>query len=778
MLHLKTSLFIIFFTMYSVYSFSQDNCSISFDGVVIDNHNDKPLVGAVISLSEHKVVSDEEGRFSFVNLCEDVYNFSIHHIDCEPLFDTLLIENSITQTYYLEHHLEMLEEITILSHKKRAEQSKASVTVVEEEIRKKRGKDFGKLLQNVAGVNLLRTGATISKPVINGLHSQRIVTVNQGVRLEGQQWGLEHSPGIDPYSVGTITVIKGAGSVEYGSDAVGGVLLIEPPRLPDTYGLTIEPSLAYFTNGRNRSGSLLIEGKKPVFGIPLSFLAQASVRKAGNLHTPDYYLDNTGVEEKNFFIQTGYLADEFGLQARVSHFNTEMGILTDSHIGNESDLINIIENGKPFVDRGFGYQIQNPRQTVLHEIVEAKVYLQTNLGKIDVTISRQYNRRSEYDRYNDMPGLRLKTETNSAKAGLEHSFGSKWHGKFGIDGQLQTYKYDGFYLIPEYDYGRFGTYVRESFTLNDQIILESGIRWDSKEYRYFLPHQSFTRINELAINYESKGAQIGIVKNRYPNLFSGSFGIDYQITNKLNISGYYGRGVRQPLPNELFSDGVHHGTALWEVGNPELEVEKINNFQLNFDYYEENFEANIHTYLNYIHNYIYLRPSEELAPIVTIRGVFPVHKTVQNNATIHGLDYQLKTDIVKNYLSLKTNGSFLWGNNRQTNENLLYMPQNQLNHEIKFTPTNKLSMGAHLQTVFKQNRTPNSINDYGTIPDGYSILNLSGSFTTSILNNPLTIQLTVSNLLNKSYRNYLDRFRYFAESPGRNAGIQLYYKIQ
>ena len=778
MLHVKRVFYLIVFLSCYGFATAQNNCEFTFEGTVIDNHDDQPLVGAVVRLNDTSVkITDENGKFSFENLCKQNYNLNISHIDCEPLNETILLNNSISRRFYLEHHEQYLEEITIETQRRKAEQSKAIVTVTEEEIQQKQGKAYGDLLEGVQGVNLLKTGSTIAKPIINGLHSQRIVTINQGVRLEGQQWGLEHAPGIDSYSVQQIDVIKGAGTVEYGSDAIGGAIIVNSPSLPDQYGYKIAPTLSYFSNGQNMSGAVAVEGKQKVAGIPLSFTAQGSIRKAGNLQSPNYFLDNTGVNEQNFLVSGGYVGDDYGVEVKASQFNSELGILTDSHIGNASDLLAIIENGQPFVDRGFSYDINRPRQDILHEIIEGNGYLRTKWGKLEASVARQYNKRDEYDRFNDVPGLSLKTQTYTGKLSLDHSLGDSWNGKIGIDGLLQDYAFNGFYLIPEYEYGQFGAYISESLQLNDGLLVEGGLRWDAKEYRYELPFNSFDEVDESEIDYESKGAEIGYVKNRFQNLWSGSGGASLELTEDLLTSVYVGFGVRQPLPNELFSDGVHHGTALYEVGTPTLENEYAKHVQINVSYFANDLRADFHAYSNHINDYIYLRPDENLGTKQTIRGAFPIHRFTQEDAVITGFDFSLVKDVLSNKIQLSTQGTFLWGTNTSKNEPLIYMPQNKVLLGGNYNATNLWEFGLQYQHVFEQKRLPESIEDFGTIPDGYGILNASISKETAVLDHPLVIRANVENGLNTSYKNYLDRFRYFAEAPGVNFGIQLNYLI-
>ena len=752
-------------------------CDITFSGQVIDNHDDAPLIGAIVKLTPtHGVVTDEQGNFLLENICAGNYNLTISHIDCEDFTTSISIQKSLQQTFYLEHHEQLLQEAIVNSTAKRGEEARAEISLSEQELQSNQGKTFGDLLENVEGVSLLKTGTTITKPVIDGLHSQRILTINNGIRMEGQQWGIEHAPEIDAYSVQRVSVLKGSGSVEYGADAIGGVVVVEPAPLPDYYGYSITPSIAMFSNGRTLNGGLNILGKQRVFGLPLSFQAQGSLKKAGNLKAPDYYLDNSGAREANFSFRGGYVGDDFGLEFKFGQFNSDLGILTDSHIGTENDLLAIIENGRPFVDRGFSYDLLRPRQEILHEIHQAKAYIKTKLGTLNAEIGRQYNRRAEFDRYDDKPGLRLKTETYTAKANLEHQL-SKLTGKIGVDALLQDYRADGFYLIPEYEQGGFGAFLIEQYQVQPNFILEGGLRYDVKEYRYELPFKVFTRLPDEEIEYTNQGERIGIVRNRFTNLLTGNFGATYDFNDQFTASTFVGFGARQPLPNELFSDGVHHGTALWEVGQPNLKVERSANIQLNADYHSELVKARLTSYLNQIQNYIYLQPSQDLDPITTIRGTFPVHEATQNDVQLLGVDYQLSLPLLQQRVEFTTSGAFLRAQNVDTDEPVIYMPSNRVQQKVTYRVNEKFQLAGQLQSVFQQNRVPTSIQDYGSIPDAYQLMGFSASYDTNLAQQPLSIQMSVENALNTSYKDYLDRFRYFAESPGINVGLRMNYFI-
>lgn len=761
-------------------SFGQSNCDLIFTGQVIDSHNGEHLVGAIVSLDgEKQAVTNSEGFFTIKDLCVKQYQFSVSHIECDPLKEQIELNGSTTKVFYMEHHQEQLEEILIEQTRKAGEEAKASQQIKKEELQAQQGQTFGDLLTSVEGVTLLKTGSTIAKPVVNGLHSQRVLVLNNGIRQEGQSWGSEHAPEIDPYTIQDITVIKGAGSVEYGADGLGGVVVVKPSPLPLQYGLTVEPSLGLFTNGRSLSSSINLLGKQNVFGLPISFQVQGTLKKAGSLKTPNYFLHNTSSGEQNFQLRGGILKDNYGIEAKWSQYNSELGILADSHIGNRKDLEAIIANGRPFVLRDFTYDFIRPRQEIVHEIGQLSAYKNTKLGQINAEFARQYNSRSEFDRYNDVPGLRLKTETYIGKVSLEHSLVDKMNGKIGLELLSQDYRYDGFYLIPEYQQSGYGGYIIENYELNNRLFLEAGLRYDAKSYDYQVPIKEFRRINKDAVHFDSVRGNIGFASKEFNNLWAGSAGVVFDATPELKLSSYLGYGTRQPLPNELFSDGVHHGTANYEVGDPTLVPEEALTSQLNAEFNNKKTRAYLNLYRNKIKNFIYFAPSQKSTPTVfTIRGFFAEFVARKTDAAMLGLDYELEHSLFDEKVKIQTSGAFLKADNQTLNEPLIYMSANRIEHSVNYEFVNDLSLNVQLQQVFRQNRTPNTIKDFAPTPDGYNLLNLSVDYDAQVLKNKLTLTASVDNALNKQYKDYLNRFRYYADELGRNIGLRVNYFIQ
>jgi iron complex outermembrane receptor protein len=104
--------------------------------------------------------------------------------------------------------------------------SQATVEVSSEFLSEHFQPSLAKSLDAIAGVQASAIGSAMSRPAIRGLGFNRLAVVHDGIRHEGQQWGDDHGLEIDQFAIDHIEVIKGASALLYGSDAIGGVLLL------------------------------------------------------------------------------------------------------------------------------------------------------------------------------------------------------------------------------------------------------------------------------------------------------------------------------------------------------------------------------------------------------------------------------------------------------------------------------------------------------------------------------------------------------------------------
>jgi len=658
-----------------------------------------------------------------------------------------------------------LQQVEVVGKKKEIVPTQSQVELSGKALDRQRGLSLGEMLQQLPGVTALQTGPTIFKPVVQGMYGQRVLIMNNGVRQESQQWGSEHAPEIDPFIADKLTVVKGASSVRYGSDAIGGVILVDPKPLRKEKGFGGEVNLGGFSNGRSYVGSGILDygsGKLP----GLSARIQGTYRRAGNLRTPDYYLKNTGLQEYNFSYALGYLRRKAGVEIFYSQFNTKLGILSASHIGNLTDLQRAIASPVPLEASGFSYDIGRPYQKVSHELFKASAYLRTANGdKLSLTYAQQFNNRQEYDKHKplndslaalDQPELELHITTRIINLAYDHHIGNNMKGSVGLSGIMQGNIYKGRYFIPNFKSYAGGIFLLEEWRQHRWTV-ELGLRYDYKWLQAFF--------------YE--GNILQAPQYRFAN-FSGALGAAYQASEHIKLRANAGTGFRPPHVSELFSNGLHHGAAAVEIGDKNLRQERAYNFSLSAQLQHTRWAGEVSAYYTHMDGYIYLKPV--FPATLTIRGAFPTFRYTQVNANFAGID-AWASDSLSKHFSVTSKASVIYAYNQTTHERLILTPPTRVENGItyNFKLGKKIVrpfVGISNTIVLHKQHLPDS-SDYAPAPPGYSLWNAQAGMSVKMGKQSLDITLSCTNALNERYRDYLDRFRYYANAVGRNVGIRL-----
>jgi len=337
---IKRIFFSVLFCVLSFTHFAQE-CNSILKGIVIDYHDGTPIYDATIYIKnlQKYATTNFEGKFKIEGLCIGEIHLTISHISCETKDVKIKLEKDTFSEFFLEHHIESLKEVSIVAAANIKSKTIQSTVLNEETIAAFSNQNLGDALKEIAGISSINTGNAIVKPVINGMHSSRIIVMANGVRLQDQEWGIEHAPNLDINTSEKITVIKGANSLEFGGDAIGGVIVTEPSniRLKDSlYGKSIVSSQS---NGRGYSfHSSLSKSTKKGWYVN----AKTTLKKMGDFESPTYVLSNTGIQSTAYALQTGLKKFESGFNAYYTFINTEIGILRASHLGNIEDLVNAI----------------------------------------------------------------------------------------------------------------------------------------------------------------------------------------------------------------------------------------------------------------------------------------------------------------------------------------------------------------------------------------------------------------------------------------------------
>ncbi|WP_339848973.1 TonB-dependent receptor [uncultured Dokdonia sp.] len=785
-------------SLLSIASTAQE-CTYTLSGYIIDLHDNEVLSGATIIVagSEDAVMTDSLGKYVITGLCANNYTLQVSHPACETQIIKVDVSRNTTRNINMEHHLESLGDVQIVAHAHKSKSRTATEAVVNHSLLESNSAaSLGDALKNLSGVTSLNTGNSVVKPVIQGLHSSRVVLITEGTRLQDQEWGVEHAPNIDVNAAGEVTVIKGAAGLQYGGDAIGGTIIIEPEQVPvkDTiFGRTI---ITGATNGRGGSitTSLIKSYNNGWYGG-----INGTLKRFGDFEAPDYVLSNTALYERDLSVRIGVNKYRYGVEASYSIFDKESGILRSSHVGNAADLSVAINSQEPFVVAPFTYDINAPRQEVKHQIAKLKSFYRfDNFGKLSAQYDYQRNNRLEFDIRRDSDDLRpsidLQLETVGGKIDFDYTADNTLTAKIGVSGRYQKHFPDPSTgvrrLIPDYQAQDFGVYALASKDLGKWTI-EAGARYD---YNRILAEKFYTTSLWEERGYNVDFAQF--VRQEFDNQIfvepdfeykniSATAGVSYQISDASNISFNYALASRSPNVSELFSDGLHQSAARIELGDLSFNQEVANKISLNFTKSTDTWSFTIAPFANFIEDFILIEPTGVQQ---TIRGSFPVWEYRQTQARLLGFDIDNNVQVTDRF-EFSNQFSLVKGKDVTLDNALINMPsastRNTITYRIPEVKNLKLSLESNY--VFRQNEFPDTnfdvfipetntteLLDISTPPDAYHLINFKGSVDFTINDkSDLNVGLMVNNLFDTSYREYLNRQRYFADDLGRNILLQL-----
>ncbi|MBK7185853.1 MAG: TonB-dependent receptor [Ignavibacteria bacterium] len=764
-------------------------------GVVRDSSTRQPLHGATVRVvgSTRGALTDRLGMFHLHDLEQDSVTLDVTYVGYtrERVRVGVSASDDVRIEVLLAPSSQQRGEIVVTDSKLTQSglpTQRVDVLTVAE-IDEHRGQTFADVLTQVPGVTVVQTGPSISKPMIHGMMGSRLVLRNNGIVQEGQQWGSEHAPEIDPFTPSRISVVKGPASVMYGPNAMGGVIDVVPRPLPESDGLHGEGSVNLFSNNWQGAGGAFIESRS-LGDLPIGLRAQGAYRRAGDAATPNYYLTNTGFEEWSTGATLTTGDDDLGVTAMGSIFNTTLGIYKGSHMGNAQDLKNAIERGEPEETYPFSYEIANPRQEIAHTMLSVAGRLRMSSDALlRLTYGWQQNDRSEFDAHNtryvrsldsarddvdsarddadsalaaalQKPAMNLLLTTYSLDAAVDHELFGSARGTAGVSAQRQVNDRSGtVYLVPDYVAWGLGGFVYESMSWST-FTLSAGARYD---------------VRWLDVSLQQRGSNVRTEQHKTFASVTASVGGLWIPSEEWSVNMNVATAWRPPQVNELYSNDVHHGTAIYEIGDSTLTAERSVGIDATVRYAVPGLEIEGTVYTNVFNGYILSLPDPN-NPTITVRGTFPTYRFTQLPAIISGLDLSATVSLTQR-LNVYASGSMVRGTDTENDQPLFLMPSDRLRLGTHIHADDVLflhdafidisALGVRQQTRY----TPGE--DYAPPPPGYLLADVSVGGMIDIseaVQSRLTISCT--NIFNTAYRDYLSRYRYFADDPGRNLIIR------
>ena len=738
-------------------------------GKITDAKTGKPLAGAAIILHEAKTgtITDENGNYKTPSVPAGKYLVEISFTGYASVLEVMDITNNPVKNFALKERFVENEAITVtgVASATKVRQSAQPVSIVKRSdlLQTSSTNVIDALSRLVPGVSGLSTGPAVSKPVIRGLGYNRVVTVHDGVRQEGQQWGDEHGIEIDEYSIQKVEVLKGPASLFYGSDAMAGVVHLIT-NVPVEHGTIKGNILGTFTdnNGMYGGSGNLAGHLKNGFNWNLYATSKSA---ADYQNKYDGKVFNSRFFEKNFGGYIGINKSWGYSHLLISSFNQKLGIVEGARDSATGKFLAYAETPLQHIATQSELDSRNlltPYQHVSHFKIASDNNISLGKDRLAVNIGFQQNRRSEFGNpaASNTPDLLfdLKTINYSFQYNMAEKTG--WKTSLGVTGMYQENRnLANIALIPEYNQFDIGAFVFTKKTFNN-VTISGGLRGDTR-------------------NVTGKSLlQNGVVKfagfDRSFGNISGSIGMGYSVNDDITIKFNLARGFRAPSVSELASNGAHEGTNRYEYGDNNLKTETSFQADAGLEVNTQHFGLILNAFYNNIQNYIFyskLEGKNGQDSLVNVGGTnITAFKFRQAAATLVG--FEIKFDLHPHpldWLHFENSFSMVAGHFNQSFEGtnrLPFIPSARLQTELRsdFKRAGKglknLYCKIEMDNVAKQNRVITAY-DTETPTDGYTLFNLgTGAEITSKGKTIFGINFSLNNIADVAYQNHLSRLKY------------------
>lgn len=481
----------LFFGLYSM-ALAQNTYQIK--GVVLHAKDLSPAQGATIVSKNLYAVSMEDGAFTINNVAEGTYSFTVSHIGCQPATMSVAVQQNIKEikVFLLEAATE-LEEVKVNGKTKNREAKEVPIvtqSVSKEFLEQNRENTLMQTLSKIAGVSTINIGSGQSKPVIRGLGFNRVAVVQNGIKHEAQKWGNDHGLEIDQHGIENIRIIKGPASLLYGSDAIAGVVDIQPNKTP-------------LPNSFNGEVNILGESNNDLLGVSTGITARKdkwfyrgrlTYRDYGDYKVPadrisyenyifelhENNLRNTAGYEANASLGIGFVSEGIKSETVFSNVNAKNGFFANAH-GLEVRTSSIDYDSS-------NRDIDLPYHKVNHFKITNNTVLSAGAHILNIDLGYQNNNREEHSE--PVPHGYMPTQPDTKeRLFIKNTYSLNFRDTFkptdqhnlvlGLNTEYQNNNIGGWgFLIPEYNRYTAGVFGYDQFKVNSNLHVLAGLRYD------------------------------------------------------------------------------------------------------------------------------------------------------------------------------------------------------------------------------------------------------------------------------------------------------------
>ncbi|AWM33659.1 TonB-dependent receptor [Hymenobacter nivis] len=769
-----------------------------------------PFASVAVPALTQGTAADDNGRFSFANLPAGAQQLQVSAVGYATTNISVTIPAAKALTIRVKNEGKTLAEVVVTGVGRATEIRRSPVPIAAmlgKEIRLNANSNaIDAAVRGIPGLSAVTSGPNISKPFIRGLGYNRVLTMFNGLRQEGQQWGDEHGIEVDGYGVDRVEVVKGPASLLYGSDAVAGVVNLIPalPRGPD--GELHGEALAEYQGVNGMVGnSLAFNYQKNGFQTSL----RGSRRQAHDYRNPvDGLVYNTGFREVQVTGMVGVKKEWGGAHLWLSTYDDRQEIPDGSRDSLSRRFTRQVFEGdkddikdRPVVsDHELkSYGISNLRQRIQHYRAFGTTEIRMGPGELRALLGVQQNHRQEFNHPTDptQPGLDLQLTTVNYQARYLFDAINGYEFTVGANGMSQDNRHLNAtdFPIPPFrlfDLGGFGL-IKKSF---GALELTGGLRYDTRHVHwnnYYVgpdPANGF----EQAVGATAPDARLQFAD--FQRTFTGvsaSLGGSYALGDKLVLRANIARGYRAPNVPEIGSNGLDPGAHIIYLGNrsfvPEFNVQE----DIGLLYKSPDFEGSVEAFYNHVNNFIYQAKQYDASgqPLRDPVGN-STYQFQQAQANLYGGEVAFNIHpTALPWVSLRTGAALVIGLNENAalheragnaGRYLPLIPAPSSRSEIRFTAPERAGTpftGSYFRFTVDATATQNrfyAVDGAETRTPGYVLcgVGVGTSLRTKSGREAVQLVLQGDNLFNVAYQAHLNRlkyFEYYRSSPNGQLGI-------
>lgn len=705
-------------------------------GRVVDSETHVAVADATVELVEPELTlgCDAEGRFTLPQLEVGEYRLRVTHIGYKQNVINLELSEASSReiVIYLTPRLISIEGLVVTSshsHSLFEDLTEAAEALSGKELQQQMSQTLAATLKDEAGLAMRSMGPAPARPVMRGLGGDRVMLTEDGNKTTDlSATSPDHAVTIEPLNLERIEVIRGPRVLLHTSTTIGGVVNAVRHEIPPSRHKDIQGNLSLFGESANEGGAGALVLEAPVG--PLMARGEVEGKHTSDLESPEATLLNSAAENLEYSFGASYVADRGFAGGSYRSFSLDYGV--------PGGFIGTHPNGVDIELEKQQYSLRS-RVDLHHAIWES----------LDLNLNRAYYRHKEFES-NGLLGSEFRIINYLGRAQLAHrQLGPAGEGIWGLSFERRDFEIGGHVFTTPAKSLRLALFMFERKTWK-RLGLEAALR-----------------VERMTIDPEREGADtpIGTIAARDFTTWSASLSTHYrwnaEVTTGVNLS----RSSRTPTIEELYSRGPHLAAYSYEVGDPQLELERGVGMELFANLSGQRVSAELNLFRNDLSNYITHRSSGD----TNWATFLPIYAASGVEALLYGVESEISFTVCPE-LTHTASLSYTHGEFKEEDAPLPQIPplRGAFRTSVQF---GNLGLDSELRLAAAQNR----VDRFEEATAGYAIVNLLAQYQIAQGNQVHSLSAGVDNLFDSVYRNHLSRVKSVQPEAGRS--LRFLYRL-